>query len=137
TGALPSGRLSGEPLSNGASPAIGSGKKGITAALKSATKVDYTLYPNGIAYTLTLDPNIVTGEEGLHLLSSLIRTYSELGGMQIQFNIVDSKTLVEAQKNPDSYKNLLVRVAGYSAYFVDLSEDVQNEIIKRYQRKPG
>lgn len=137
TGALPSGRLSGEPLSNGASPAIGSGKKGITAALKSATKVDYTLYPNGIAYTLTLDPNIVTGEEGLNLLSSLIRTYSELGGMQIQFNIVDSKTLVEAQKNPDSYKNLLVRVAGYSAYFVDLSEDVQNEIIKRYQRKPG
>ncbi len=137
TGALPSGRKSGEPLSNGASPSIGSGKKGLTAAIKSTTKVDYTLYPNGIAYTLTLDPNIVKEEKGQNLLSSLIRTYSELGGMQIQFNIVDSKTLIDAQKNPDSYKNLLVRVAGYSAYFVDLSEDVQNEIIKRYQREPG
>ncbi len=133
TGALPSGRRAGEPLSNGASPAIGSGRKGLTAAIKSVAKVDYTLYPNGIAFTLTLDPNIVSGEEGTDVLASLIKTYSELGGMQIHFNVVDSKTLTEAQKCPEAHRNLVVRVAGYSAYFVDLAKDVQDEIIKRYQ----
>jgi len=135
TGALPSGRMAGEPISNGASPAIGSGKKGLTAAIKSAAKVDYTLIPNGMAFTLTLDPNIVSGEEGTDILASLIKTYAELGGMQIHFNVVDSETLREAQKCPEAYRNLIVRVAGYSAYFVDLAEDVQDEIIKRYKRE--
>ena len=135
TGALPSGRKAGEPISNGASPAIGSGKKGLTAAIKSAAKVDYTLIPNGMAFTLTLDPNIVSGEEGTDVLASLIKTYAELGGMQIHFNVVDSETLREAQKCPEAYRNLIVRVAGYSAYFVDLAEDVQDEIIKRYKRE--
>jgi formate C-acetyltransferase len=135
TGALPSGRMAGETISNGASPAIGSGRKGLTAAIKSVAKVDYTLYANGIAFTLTLDPNIVSGEEGIDVLASLIRTYTELGGMQIHFNVVDSKTLMEAQRCPEAYRNLVVRVAGYSAYFVDLAKDVQDEIIKRYQRE--
>ena len=135
TGALPSGRMTGEPISNGASPAIGSGRKGLTATIKSVAKVDYTLYPNGIAFTLTLDPNIVSGEEGTEVLASLIRTYAELSGMQIHFNVVDSKTLMEAQRCPEAYRNLVVRVAGYSAYFVDLAKDVQDEIIKRYQRE--
>ena len=133
TGALPSGRMAGEPISNGASPAIGSGKKGLTAAIKSAAKVDYTLIPNGMAFTLNLDPNIVSGEEGTDILASMIKTYAELGGMQIHFNVVDSETLREAQKCPEAYRNLVVRVAGYSAYFVDLAEDVQDEIIKRYK----
>ncbi|MFX0117371.1 MAG: formate C-acetyltransferase/glycerol dehydratase family glycyl radical enzyme [Candidatus Hodarchaeota archaeon] len=133
TGALPSGRKAGDPLSNGACPAIGSGKKGLTAAMHSVTRVDYSLYPNGIAYTVTLDPRIVSGEEGLELLVSLIKTYAELGGMQIQFNCVDAKTLTAAQENPENYRNLVVRVAGYSAYFVDLAKDIQDEIIKRYQ----
>jgi len=136
TGALPSGRLAGEVLSNGASPAIGSGRKGLTAAVRSVAKVDYTLYPNGIAFTLTLDPSLASGEEGIDLLASLIRTYTELDGMQIHFNVVDSKTLIEAQRCPEAYRNLVVRVAGYSAYFVDLAKDVQDEIIKRYQREP-
>ena len=135
TGALPSGRIAGQPISNGASPAIGSGRKGLTAAIKSVAKVDYTLYPNGIAFTLTLDPNIVFGEEGTDVLASLIKTYTELGGMQIHFNVIDSKTLMEAQRCPEAYRNLVVRVAGYSAYFVDLAKDVQDEIIKRYQRE--
>jgi len=135
TGALPSGRMAGEPISNGASPAIGSGRKGLTAAITSVAKVDYTLYPNGIAFTLTLDPNIVSGEEGKNVLASLVRTYAELGGMQIHFNVVDSNTLMEAQKCPEAYRNLVVRVAGYSAYFVDLAKDVQNEMIERYQRE--
>lgn len=134
TGALPSGRKAGEPLSNGACPAAGSGKNGLTAAMRSVAKVDYSLYANGIAYTVTLDPNIVAGEEGLDLLASLIKTYAELGGMHIQFNCVDSATLLAAQENPEAYRHLVVRVAGYSAYFHDLAKDVQDEIIERYQK---
>ncbi|MFX0114487.1 MAG: formate C-acetyltransferase/glycerol dehydratase family glycyl radical enzyme [Candidatus Hodarchaeota archaeon] len=135
TGALPSGRKAGEPLSNGVSPAAGSGKKGLTAAMCSVASVDYSLYPNGVAYTVTLDPNIVSGLDGQNILASLIQTYCELGGMQIQFNCIDSKTLLEAQKCPAAHKDLVVRVAGYSAYFVDLAKDVQNEIIQRYQQE--
>ena len=134
TGALPSGRMPTTPLSNGASPAAGFNSRGLTATLKSVTKVDYTLYPNGIALTLAIDRGFVSGHEGLEPLVSLLRSYVELGGMQIQFNMMDSEQLIEAQSNPEVFKNLLVRVAGYSAYFVSLSEDVQNEVIARFQR---
>ncbi|MHA2602263.1 MAG: glycine radical domain-containing protein, partial [Candidatus Thorarchaeota archaeon SMTZ1-83] len=134
TGALPSGRMPTTPLSNGVSPAAGFNSRGLTATLRSVTKVDYTLYPNGIALTLAVDPGFVSGHEGLEPLVSLLRSYVELGGMQIQFNMMDSEQLIEAQSNPEVFKNLLVRVAGYSAYFVSLSEDVQNEVIARFQR---
>jgi len=133
TGALPSGRMPTAPLSNGASPAIGLNTRGLTATLNSVTQVNYTLYPNGIAFTVALDPGFVNGDAGLESLVSLLRSYVELGGMQIQFNMMDSQRLVDAQSKPDAYKNLVVRVAGYSAYFVSLSEDVQNEIIGRFQ----
>ncbi|MFW9915141.1 MAG: formate C-acetyltransferase/glycerol dehydratase family glycyl radical enzyme [Candidatus Thorarchaeota archaeon] len=135
TGALPSGRLAGEPLSNGACPVAGAGKKGLTATLNSVAKIDYSRYPNGIAYTVTIDPSIVSGKKGSDILAALVRTYFELGGMQIQFNVIDEKILKEAKKCPEAHRNILVRVAGYSAYFADLAEDVQNEIIKRYQRE--
>ena len=102
--------------------------------IKSVVKFDYSRYSNGIAFTLTIDPNIVSTQEGIQILSSLIKTYFELGGMQIQFNVVNADILTKAQNNPSAYRNLLVRVAGYSAYFVDLTEDVQNEIINRFQR---
>ncbi len=134
TGALPSGRLATTTLSNGASPAIGAQAKGLTAALSSVASVDHTLYPNGVAYTLGLDPSFVTGGEGLESLVNVLRTYVKLGGMQIQFNMMDPETLRDAQKNPADYRNLIVRVAGYSAYFVDLSNEVQDEIIGRFQR---
>ncbi|MFW9944759.1 MAG: pyruvate formate lyase family protein, partial [Candidatus Sifarchaeia archaeon] len=134
TGALPSGRMPTAPLSNGASPAVGFNSSGLTATLSSVTKVDYRLYPNGIAFTLAIDPGFVNGHEGLEPLVSLLMSYVELGGMQIQFNIMDSQQLIEAQSNPEAFKNLVVRVAGYSAYFVNLSEDVQNEVIGRFQR---
>ncbi|MFX0053334.1 MAG: formate C-acetyltransferase/glycerol dehydratase family glycyl radical enzyme [Promethearchaeota archaeon] len=133
TGALPSGRVEGAPLSNGASPAVGSTRKGPTAAMTSTSKVDYTLYPNGIAFTLSIDPAMVSGE-GAEILTSLIRSYVELGGMQIQFNMTDVNTLLSAQKNPDAHRDLLVRVAGYSAYFTDLGPDLQEEVIGRFQR---
>ncbi len=133
TGALPSGRVEGTPLSNGASPAIGSTRKGLTAALVSATKVDYTLYPNGIAFTLSIDPAMASGE-GADTLTALIQSYVKLGGMQIQFNMTDVAQLRSAQKNPDAHRDLLVRVAGYSAYFADLGTDLQDEVIGRFQR---
>ncbi len=134
TGALPSGRLATTTLSNGTSPAIGASAKGLTAALSSVASVNHILYPNGVAYTLGLDPSFVTGGEGLESLVNVLRTYVKLGGMQIQFNMMDPETLRDAQKNPADYRNLIVRVAGYSAYFVDLSQEVQDEIIGRFQR---
>ncbi|MFW9767233.1 MAG: glycyl radical protein [Candidatus Thorarchaeota archaeon] len=134
TGALPSGRLPSTPLSNGVSPVILAPSKGLTAVLNSVTSIDYTLYPNGVAFTLALDPTFVEGKDGSKSLISILKSYVELGGMHIQFNLIDPETLLEAQTNPSSYRNLLVRVAGYSAYFVDLGETVQNEIIGRFQK---
>ncbi len=134
TGALPSGRLPSTPLSNGASPAISAPSKGLTAVLNSVTNIDYTLYPNGVAFTLALDPSFVEGEDGLQSLISILNSYVELGGMHIQFNLIDPETLLEAQTDPRLYRSLVVRVAGYSAYFVDLGKAVQDEIIGRFQK---
>ncbi len=135
TSALPSGRLAGEPLSNGASPSSRARLKGLTSALRSAAKIEWEHYTNGIAYTATLDPALVARADGVQLLASLIQAYVELGGMQVQFNIVDEQTLRNAQAHPESYPQLIVRVAGYSAYFTGLIKDVQDEIIKRYEKK--
>jgi len=134
TGALPSGRLATTPLSNGCSPAIGAPSKGLTAALRSVASVDYSKYSNGVAFTLSLEPGFVSGGQGLESLVSLLKSYVELGGMHIQFNMMDPQILRDAQTNPSEYRNLLVRVAGYSACFVDLSPDVQNDVIGRFQR---
>ena len=76
----------------------------------------------------------MSGAEGTEILSALIKSYAEMGGMQIQFNMTDKQKLLDAQENPDAYKDLIVRVAGYSAYFTELSRDVQDEIIGRFQR---
>ncbi len=135
TGALPSGRLAGEPLSNGASPTSRARLKGLTSAMRSAAKIEWEQYANGIAFTATLDPALVAREDGVNLLASLMQAYVELGGMQVQFNIVDEQTLRAAQTHPESYPQLLVRVAGYSAYYNSLMKDVQDEIIKRYEKK--
>jgi len=134
TGALPSGRLATAPLSNGCSPAIGAPSKGLTAALSSVASIDYATYANGVAFTLSLEPGFVSGGQGLDSLVNLLRSYVELGGMHIQFNMMDPQILRDAQTNPSEYRNLLVRVAGYSACFVDLSQDVQNDVIGRFQR---
>ena len=132
TGSLPSGRIAGSSLSNGTSPTIYSGKNGITAILNSVSKIDFSLYPNGVNFILTIDPELFTGEKGPDLFSSMMKVYVKNGGMHAQFNAVNLKTLVEAQKFPENYKNLLVRVAGYSAYYIDLTDDVQEEIKNRY-----
>jgi formate C-acetyltransferase len=134
TAALPSGRRASEPLSNGASPQSYSMTKGLTAAIMSVSKMDFTRYSNGAALTLTIDPKLFAGPEGVATFASLLKSVIELGVMHTHFNVVDVDVLLEAQKNPEKYRHLVVRVAGYSAYFVDLPKDVQDEIIRRHRR---
>lgn len=132
-GATPDGRKAGKPLSEGMSPVQGADRKGPTAVLKSASKIDQVL-TGGTLLNQKFTPKAVEGEKGIKSLSSLIRSYFKLDGHHIQFNVVDSKTLLAAQKNPAEYRNLIVRVAGYSDYFCDLTEDLQDEIIARTEQ---
>lgn len=137
-GALPNGRKVRTTLSYGITPSPGAAQKGPTAAIRSVAKLNHELVANGSAFNLLLSPDHFTGEEGAKLLQSLVTTYFKLGGMQIQFNLVDTNTLREAQQHPEEYSDLIVRVAGYSALFVDLDQLVQEEIINRTQfTKPG
>lgn len=130
-GALPSGRKAFETFANGLSPCDGSDQKGATACLKSIAKIDYSLATNGVAVNIKFSPIHLEGEEGTEILKSLIRGYFDLGGMHLQINLIARETLVDAQQHPDKYPDLMVRVAGYSAYFIDLSKEVQDEIIAR------
>lgn len=131
TGALPNGRKAGEPLSVGISPSQGMANSGPTAVLKSASKIDYKLTPNGVALNLEFNPGYFRGKEGAKNFSALLKGFFNLGGMHVQFNFIGRETLIAAKKNPEEYKDLLVRVAGFSAAFVDLDPQVQDEIISR------
>lgn len=129
-GATPDGRKAGIPLSEGISPVQGADKYGPTAVIKSASKMDH-LRTGGTLLNQKFTPSIVRGEEGLIKVKDLIRAYFKLDGHHIQLNIVDGNTLRDAQKNPEKYKNLIVRVAGYSDYFNNLNKGLQDEIIAR------
>ncbi len=129
-GAMPDGRKAGEPLSEGISPNQGADRKGPTAVLKSASKIDH-IKTGGTLLNQKFTPSFFDGEESINKLKVLIRTYFRLKGHHIQFNVVSVKTLKDAQKHPEKYRDLIVRVAGYSDYFNDLGEDLQNEIIHR------
>jgi formate C-acetyltransferase len=129
-GATPDGRKAGEPLSEGVSPVQGADRKGPTAVIKSAAKIDHAR-TGGTLLNQKFTPQILADQEGLEKLAHLIRTYFRLDGHHIQFNVVDSDTLRDAQKHPEKYRDLIVRVAGYSDYFVDLNIELQNEIINR------
>jgi trans-4-hydroxy-L-proline dehydratase len=133
-GATPDGRNCGEPLSEGISPVQGADRKGPTAVLKSASKIDH-LRTGGTLLNQKFTPQLLSTEEDLIKLGHLIRTYFTMDGHHIQFNIVNAETLKKAQKEPEKYRDLIVRVAGYSDYFVDLGESLQNEIIKRTEQK--
>jgi formate C-acetyltransferase len=133
-GAMPDGRRAGIPLSEGISPVQGADKKGPTAVIKSASKMDH-LKTGGTLLNQKFTPEIVEGEDGLKNMKSLIRAYFKLDGHHIQFNIVRGDILREAQKNPEKYNNLIVRVAGYSDYFNNLNKDLQDEIIQRTEHK--
>ena len=102
--------------------------------INSASKIDHTIISNGTQLNQWLTPSILDNEMGLKNLVHLIRTYFDRGGFHIQFNVVDKKILVDAKKNPKNYKNLLVRVAGYSAYFADLDNELKDDIIGRTEQ---
>ncbi len=130
TGALPDGRKSGEPISEGISPVQGMDTKGPTAALFSASKIDHEK-TGGTLLNMKFAPNFFNHENALQNFTALIRTYFHLGGHHIQFNVVSVETLRDAQEHPEKYRDLIVRVAGYSDYFNNLTPDLQNEIINR------
>jgi pyruvate formate-lyase/glycerol dehydratase family glycyl radical enzyme len=130
TGATPNGRKRGEPLSDGISPSQGADTRGPTAVVKSASKIDHAR-TGGTLLNQKFLPQVLQDDTGIEKLAHLIRTYFRLGGHHIQFNVVDAETLRNAQKNPEMYRDLIVRVAGYSDYFVDIGKELQDEIISR------
>ena len=131
TGALPDGRMAGEPFCDASSPMMGRDVHGPTATVKSvASMVDEKLH-EGALYNLRFDPKGIQGEKGLDTLEGVIKTYFGDGGQHIQINVVDNETLKKAQKMPENYKGLMVRVAGYMAYFTELDKSAQDTIIYR------
>ena len=134
TGATPDGRFSSEPQSEGISPTGGADRLGPTAVIKSAAKMDH-LKTGGTLLNQKFTPSVLQGDEGLEKLCHLIRAYFKMDGHHIQFNVINKDTLREAQKNPEAYKDLIVRVAGYSDYFCDLGKSLQDEIINRTEQE--
>ena len=132
TGATPDGRFARQPLSEGISPVQGADRHGPTAVTKSASKLDHSL-TGGSLLNQKFTPQLLDDEKGMEGLAKLVRGYFKLGGHHIQFNVVDRETLRDAQANPRQYRDLIVRVAGYSDYFCDLSKVLQDEIIARTQ----
>jgi formate C-acetyltransferase len=130
TGATADGRRAGQPLSEGISPVQGTDRLGPTAVFRSAAKMDH-LRTGGTLLNMKFTPSLLAGEEGIERLLQLVRSYFRMDGHHVQFNVVDASTLREAQTHPDDHRSLIVRVAGYSDYFCDLSADLQEEIISR------
>jgi trans-4-hydroxy-L-proline dehydratase len=134
TGATADGRNAFLPLSEGISPFQGADHNGPTSVIKSASKIDH-LRTGGTLLNQKFSPSFFEDEESYEKLTALIRSYFSLDGHHVQFNVVNAETLREAQKNPERYRDLIVRVAGYSDYFNDLGEDLQNEIIRRTEHE--
>ena len=135
TGATPDGRLAFTPIADGVSPAAGRDVNGPTAAANSVSKLDHGIASNGTLFNMKFHPSALKGDEGLYNFVSLIRAYFDRKGMHVQFNVVSRETLIDAQKNPENYKNLVVRVAGYSALFTTLSRSLQDDIINRTEQQ--
>ena len=131
TGALPSGRLAGKPLADGISPAQQTDYLGPTAIINSVSRINVEEMDIGMVHNIKLMFGMLETPEGQNSLIHLLRTASILGNAQLQFSYVDDETLRKAQKHPADYRNLMIRVAGYSAFFVELSKEVQDEIISR------
>jgi formate C-acetyltransferase len=129
--AMPSGRLAGRPLADGLAPTDGSDLLGPTASLNSSARLDHSRFGNGVNLNIKFDAGTVAGEEGRATLEALVRGYFAQGGMQVQINVLDPAVLEEAMRDPASHRNLLVRISGYCAYFVDLTPAMQQELIDR------
>lgn len=134
TGATPDGRLNGTPVADGVSPASGRDTHGPTAAANSVAKLDHYIASNGTLFNQKFHPSALSGVKGLDNFVSLIRAYFDQKGSHMQFNVVSRETLVDAQQHPENYKNLVVRVAGYSALFTTLSRSLQDDIIARTEQ---
>lgn len=137
TWATPDGRKLGDPIADASSPAQGRDKNGPTGVLNSAVCYDHSHYMDGIALNMRMHPSVVSNDEGVAQLANLTKTYFEKGGMEVQYNIIDTETLLKAQEHPEDYKDLVVRIAGYSAYFVDMGKDLQDDIIVRTENQLG
>ena len=131
TWATPDGRLSGTPIADAASPAQGRDKNGPTAVLVSSCCYNHHRFMDGVCLNLRIHPSVLSREDGVKKLSDMIKTYHDMGGAEVQFNVVSSETMRKAQADPDEYRDLVVRIAGYSAYFVELTTDQQNDLISR------
>ena len=134
TGATPDGRLAGTPVADGVSPASGKDVNGPTAAANSVARLDHFIVSNGTLFNQKFHPSALSGREGLENFVALIRAYFDQKGSHMQFNVVSRETLLDAQKNPENYKQLVVRVAGYSALFTTLSRSLQDDIINRTEQ---
>lgn len=134
TGATADGRLSGMPVADGVSPTAGNDVNGPTACANSVSKLDHGIASNGTLFNQKFHPSALSGDEGLHKFVDLIRTYFDRKGMHMQFNVVSRETLLDAQKHPENYRHLVVRVAGYSALFTTLSKSLQDDIIRRTEQ---
>lgn len=134
TGATPDGRLAHKPIADGVSPSAGKDVKGPTAAANSVSKLDHSIASNGTLFNQKFHPSALSGRAGLENFVSFIRGYFDQKGSHIQFNVVSKETLLDAQKNPEEYKTLVVRVAGYSALFTSLSRSLQDDIINRTEQ---
>ncbi len=134
TGATPDGRLAHTPVADGVSPSSGKDINGPTAAANSVSKLDHGIASNGTLFNQKFHPTALEGESGINNFVNMIRAFFDQKGSHMQFNVVDRKTLMDAQKNPEKYKQLVVRVAGYSALFTTLSKSLQDDIIGRTEQ---
>ncbi len=130
-GATPDGRHKGDVLSKNMGESMGMAKKGITALIKSVTKIDATNYAYGAPFDYILHPSATSGDDGLEAMLGLLRTFMARGGYGMQGNVLDSKTLRDAQKHPENYENLQVRICGWNWYFNKMEKLYQDEFIKR------
>ena len=134
TGATPDGRLAYTPIADGVGPVSGKDVCGPTAAANSVAKLDHAIASNGTLFNQKFHPSVLAGMEGLTKFIALIRAFFDQKGMHMQFNVVTRETLIDAQNNPEKYKTLVVRVAGYSALFTTLSRSLQDDIINRTEQ---
>ena len=130
-GALPSGRRAWQPLADGVSPSGGTDLNGPGSVLKSVAQIPHGRFVQGTLLNMKIEPAMLNTENGVTQLMALLKSMCSLGVYHVQFNVIDQQTLIRAQQNPEEYKGLLVRVAGYTAYFSELGKDVQDEIIGR------
>ena len=133
-GATPDGRKAGEPIADAISSRQGFDKNGPTAFLRSAAKLPHRILSNGDQLNIRFTPTSVEGSDGAEKLKHLIKAYFSLNGMQVQFNVVNTADLYEAQKKPDDYRDMIVRIAGFSTYFVTLNKPTQDDFIQRTEQ---